>query len=57
MPISEDDTKETCYVVSVITITQKWRTVLILVLLMIMENTNLALFTMEEKGGEKSQEK
>lgn len=49
--------EETCYDVSVITIIQKWRTVLILVLLMIMENTNFALLTMEEKGGKKSQEK
>lgn len=50
LPIPEDDTEETCYVVPVITIIQKRRTVLILVHLMIMENTNFVLFTMAEKG-------
>lgn len=56
LPIPEDDTEETCYVVPVITIIQKRRTVLILVHLMIMENTNFVLFTMAEKGVKTSQE-
>lgn len=49
--IPEDDTEKTYYVVPVVAIIQKCRTVLILILLYVMvtENTNSALFTMEEK--------
>lgn len=50
MPIPKD-TEETCYIVSVIAVIQKCRTVFILIFLhiMIMEKTNFTLFTIEEK--------
>lgn len=56
--IPEDDTEETYYVVPVVAIIQKCKTVLILVLLhrMVTENTNSALFTMEDKTKKRSQE-